>query len=344
MTTHDDDRTAELLAQTLHEEAAMVDPDPTGLRAIQHRTVSRSPAKRRWVVGSLGTALATAAVITAVVLVGQAGSGGHTPMTGQPTAGGVAQTGTHPGVYDPSADAADQFTMYYVGPQGSVPSPAPRLFAEPHTVTSVDGPADVAAVHEFLTSTPIDPDYTSGWPQGVDVSGITSANGVTTIALDGAAQLAPASSLGDHGGAVAVQALLRTAGLAPGDSARFTYNAHIVQTLLSADVSPEVSAVGDDETRAWISVDNLVEGQTVSSPVTVQVSGNVFEGTVNWQLLDATGSKVDDGFVTTSMGTWTQAPIELGRLNPGIYTIRCLEYSAEDGKASNVDDKTFTVE
>ena len=72
--------------------------------------------------------------------------------------------------------------------------------------------------------------------------------------------------------------------------------------------------------------------------------GNVFEGTVNWQLLDDTGAKVDDGFVTTSMGMWTQADIELGDLDPGTYTLRCLEYSPADGKPGNVDDKTFTVE
>ncbi len=81
----------------------------------------------------------------------------------------------------------------------------------------------------------------------------------------------------------------------------------------------------------------------MTNPVTVKVSGNVFEGTVNWQLLDATGTKVDEGFVTTSMGQWTQASIDLGTLDPGTYTIRCLEFSPKDGKPGNVDDKTFTV-
>ena len=43
------------------------------------------------------------------------------------------------------------------------------------------------------------------------------------------------------------------------------------------------------------------------------------------------------------MGTWTQAQIELGALEPGTYTIRALEYSAENGSPTNVDDKTITV-
>ncbi|MEJ7742157.1 MAG: Gmad2 immunoglobulin-like domain-containing protein [Nocardioidaceae bacterium] len=67
-------------------------------------------------------------------------------------------------------------------------------------------------------------------------------------------------------------------------------------------------------------------------------------GSVNWQLFDEDGTKVDEGVVTTSMGVWAQADIKLGTLEPGTYTLRCLEYSAEDGHPMNIDDKTFVVE
>ena len=133
-----------------------------------------------------------------------------------------------------------------------------------------------------------------------------------------------------------------TGGCSPATWSTFTYNGDPVQTILGVDLP--VTTTTDDNVRAFIAITSLSEGQTVSSPVTVTVLGNTFEGTVNWQLLDDSGAKVDDGFVTTSMGQWTEAPILLGNLDPGTYTLRCLEYSPKDGSPGNVDDKTFTVQ
>jgi len=108
--------------------------------------------------------------------------------------------------------------------------------------------------------------------------------------------------------------------------------------IMSYTVAP------DEDIRSYISIDNIVDGQTVSSPVQVLVSGNTFEGNVTWQLFDSTQTIVKKGYVTTSQGMWTQAPIELGDLDPGTYELQALETSAEDGSTVvNVDDKTFTV-
>ncbi len=348
MTRYDDDRTARLLSRALTEEADRVDPSPGGLQAIQRRTASASPMRRRpWVLGAFGAGLATAAVITAVVLVGRAGGPAQTPAAGRHSGGTVQQSGPHRGVYDPNAPASSQHTLYYVGPQPDIPRLAPRLYAETHTISTPGLASNVAAVQEFLTSTPLDPDYSSGWPEGVDVSGITDDASVTTIALTGDADLgtrpAGGANLGESAGAdIAIQALLATAQV--DTPAAFTYNGEPIDRLLNQDVSPSVTPKSDDEVRAFISIDNVVDGQTVTNPVTVLVSGNVFEGNVNWQLLDPSGTTVTDGYVTTSMGTWTQAAVHLGALDPGTYTFKAFEASADDGRPINVDDKTFTVE
>lgn len=253
----------------------------------------------------------------------------------------------HEGFYDANAPADRQVTMYYVGPNG-------RLYAEPHTLSQAPDDPTLAAVQEWWTSTAIDPDLAPVLvaSEGV-VVGVTTEGSAATIAVEGPG--APglggnAFFAGDHriGSPQALheqdlllyQALLRTAGI---QEARFTYNGKLVDESNGVRLDP-LQALPDDRVRAWIDIVDIVEGQTVANPVTVTVSGNVFEGTVNWELYDEGGSKLDDGFVTTAFTSWREADIELGTLEPGRYRVRCLEYSAADGGATNVVDKTFTVQ
>ncbi len=354
MTTPEhDDETGRMLKAALTAESDTVSTDPTALQRIQQRTDSAG-SRWRWPLVSVGAGLATAAAITAVVLVGGGGdvASDDSPAATQPTT--VAQSGMHQGVYDPEASSAAQAVMYYVGPMemgsepGAEPDLAPRLYTEPHTLDEPGSDPAVAAVREFLTSRTIDPDYQSGWPEGVDVTDITSDGGVTMIALEGDVDLGTTPSDGiclAGMGVSPVQAMLRTAGVE--SAAAFTYNGEQVNLLFGcADVAPSVAVQGDDEFRSLLTIDSIVEGQSVSSPVTVTVTGNTFEGTIAWQLLDASGSLRDESFVTTTtgMGTWGPATIELGGLDPGTYTIRCFENSPMDGKRVNVDDKSFTVQ
>jgi len=336
-----DDETAELLSQTLSAEAADVETDPTALQRIQRRTagagagagaLASAPARRRWVLGAFGAAAATAAVITAVVVIGdrsETSDQGPGPADTPPPS--VIQTEPVQRVVEVS----------YVGPsEGEF-----RLFTERHAVEPTEDPA-IAAVREFLTGQPADPDYSTGWPEGLDVGGIATSNGSIQVDLTG-----PAGGLTESGSAslprqersVAVQALLRTAGGRAGDTARLTYNGDVVETALGVDFPVEVAA--DDQIRAFIEIDGILDGQQLDNPVTVQVSGNAFEANASWILADDSGAKLDEGFVMVgSYGEWEQADIKLGTLTPGTYTIKALEYSAKDGSPTYVDDKTFTVD
>lgn len=330
MSTHDQhDETARQLTSALNQEADTVSTDPTALQRIQRRTSAEGAANRqRWFLGALAAATATAAVIAAVVVIGDQGS--PDPST--------------PAASDPPPTQSSQATAKEVTvPVVYLGLDAKALYTEHHTVVT-DKPPVIAALDEFLANQPLDPDYTSGWPSGLDAVGVMQSNHTVSVELEGPPDtaFAPRPDLGDRGGELAVEALFRTAGLTPGGRGTLVYNGDQVRTVLGVDLP--AAGHPDADVRAYVSIDNIAEGQTVSSPVTVKVSGNVFEGTVNWQLLGADGRKIDDGFVTTSMGLWTQTDVELGDLEPGGYTFTALEYSAADGKPINVDDKAFTVE
>jgi hypothetical protein len=344
MTEYDDDPTARRLALALAEEAARVDPSPGALEAIQRRTAAgaRRSGRSRWMLGTGGAAVATAAVVTAVVLLSPSGTPGGSPLADKPGGAGTPSSAVKQSTPPtPSPSARVQLTVHYVGRPRSDPTLPPYLYTERRTVESSQ-PADVAAVHEFLTASPRDPDYRTGWPtKHVDVESIATSHGVTTIALKGTADLGtkPRRVPFDPSRTVAVQALLETAGIH--GRARFTYNGHPLSLVLYTSASTRARPWAS--LRAPVSIDNLANGAVLADPVTVRVSGNTFEGNVGWQLLDDAGTKVASGYVTASQGAWTSVPVRLGRLAAGTYTFRAFEPSAATGRPDLVDDKVFTV-
>ena len=318
----DHDGTAGLLADSLRARAAAVQTDPGALREIRLRTGQRR-RRRRAVYAGLGAATAAVATVVGVTL---------TSGLGKPPASDVADSHRD----TPAGSTAEVLRVTYPG-EAAGKGGGSRLFTEQHAA-DVDGTdeaaAAVARVREFLTTSPADPDFYTGWPAGLDVSAVESTGDTTRIELTGTSIQGPVSD-------IAVQALLRNAGVPPGARAVIELDGEpLPQTF---GVEQPVPAAADEQVRAWISIDNLREGQTVAAPVTVRVSGNVVEGNVNWDLHDEVGERVDGGYVTTAMGSWEQASIRLGGLQPGSYTIRCFEVDLATGDPVNVDDKTFTV-
>jgi hypothetical protein len=338
----DDHETADLLRQALHEEAAMVQIDPAALHTIQERTRRSESSRRSWMYAGIGAAAATAAIITGVTVLGDNSDPSSSP--GPATQGPTADSTTPPDQSTPTDDAptavvgpeTEAGTLIYVGPSNH------RLYAERAEVPKDD---NIATMNQMLATPPHDPDYTSGWPEGVQVDGFRELEHGLVMELSGpvGAAISKDPGLGEDGGELALEALLFNGNFQPGEGVtEVTYNGDPISTPLG--VSLPFVLPSFDDVRPFILITNLDDGEQVSSPVDVDVLGNTFEGTVNWQLLDDSGTKVDEGFVTTSMGEWTSATIKLGTLDPGAYTIRCLEYSAENGKVINLDDKTFTVE
>lgn len=341
MNVNEHEPTEQLLTQALRDEAAGVQPSPGGLQTIQQRTVRGARSQHRWVWAAGAASLATAAVVTGIVVMSN-DDGGGSGATGAPIVDQPRE-----------AEVTPIFQVWFYGPQpGNPEGPGPGdpstfapLYVEQHIEDPTPGSPAEQAVRAFLTSGPIDPDYSTGWPSGVDVEQVTKDAGDTTIELTGTPDLASRGDLTSGQANSAVQALLRTAG-ASGD-ASFTYNGEPLDTLFGMATPIEVLPYGPsasmDSLRAPISVD-LTNGQPMDNPVMIPVTGNVFEGTVNWELLDDAGAVVDDGFVTAGTMAWATVDAELGNLDPGTYTFRAFEVSVADGDENYVDTKTFVVE
>lgn len=373
MNTYDDqqDHTAQLLAQALREEAATVEPSTgalqtiaarTGQAHLEHRRSGSSRAsfsRSRKAFATLGAGLATAAVITTVVVVADRTRDGGAAPAQEPT--GTEQTGMHPGVYVPKSErSAEQHdaAMFYFGPADS--DGTVHMYVERHTVSDE---GDNAQLHEFFTSTPIDPDYQRGWPAGVDVKGgSVDQRGVGTFELIGDVDLTDPSGLSPKEARAAIQALMYGASstraealqrgpIYPADieKFRFIYNGEPLTQLFGLDVSSPVGITEELGAPVQLSsvnqgTDYLVDGLVVSNPVVVEGFADVFEGNVNWQLLDASGAVLDEGHETAATDAWAPFTVKLGILEPGGYTIRAFEVSAKDGSETFVDDKAFTVE
>jgi hypothetical protein len=89
-----------------------------------------------------------------------------------------------------------------------------------------------------------------------------------------------------------------------------------------------------------ILVESPVIGETVSSPVTIAGSANVFEATVSLRVLDADGNEIALDFTTATCGTGCRGTYEgvleyeVEREQRG--TVEAFESSAEDGRPINV--------
>ncbi len=142
MTRHDiDDRLSELLRD------AVADVEPSD-RLGELRARTSAPSSRRWWIAAGGSALATAAAITAIALVVNSPSPTAQPGPSNTPSGSVAEETPAPPTGDQKAVAA-----YFVGdtPRG------PRLYREFQQVVD---PSPGLAGLELLESGPVDPDYT----------------------------------------------------------------------------------------------------------------------------------------------------------------------------------------
>jgi len=86
-----------------------------------------------------------------------------------------------------------------------------------------------------------------------------------------------------------------------------------------------------------------VDGDDVTSPVTVTGTSDTFEANVVWEVLRDDGDVVDQG-VTMGGTLGERGPFRFSvDLPPGEYTVRAYETSAEDGSVVAEDTKAFSV-
>lgn len=102
----------------------------------------------------------------------------------------------------------------------------------------------------------------------------------------------------------------------------------------------------EDETPQIV-IESPLDGDTVSSPIRLRGTANVFEATVSIEVKDATGTVVLEAFTTATSGTGTRGTFDTELILPeasGTMTIVAFESSAKDGTPLHETDVQVTVE
>jgi spore germination protein GerM len=336
---HDDDISARL-RRALTAEADMVNPSGDGLGRIQAGIERRR--SRWWANPAVALAAAAAVGVTvAGVAVGLNRDGGNVVADAPSVSPQPVSTPTEPAPSTPSASSSAEpvtVPVYYLHDDGS----GPRLYREFHAVAGAGGQAAVTALREMFAADPVDPDYSSSWPDGTRVLGYQRSGDTATVDLSKAATTA---KVGAQAAEASLQQLVWTVTAA---------DRSVRQVRLRVEGRPVAELwghvpVGD---RAFsrapaLDVQGLIwvlaptQGRTVASPVEVTVFGTAFEGNVTLKVFRG-DREVESGFVTTSMGEFKQAGTTFD-LPAGSYTVRAYDENAEAGTLVERDSKDFTV-
>ena len=219
----------------------------------------------------------------------------------------------------------------------------PRLYREFRELPGTGDPV-ADAVQAMLTMPPDDADYTSLWPQQVEVLGTSLDGDVLTVDLSGEALNGQAGSQFE---ALSVQQLVHTATAAQPDarSVQVTVDGEEPETLWGAvSLGEPVSRAPAAETLGPVWILTPTEGGSVAQGSEFGGAATVFEATVNWQWLQG-DTVVAEGFSTASEGAPARGDWS-GEVDvpPGDYELRAFESSAEDGAPTFVDTKQVTVQ
>lgn len=324
----------------LHRAAERVQPGPDGLARIRRRTAVVPMWRRPVVLGLAGaTALAAAVIVGGVIALND--DDGDAPVASQTsTSPAPSQSETRTETVPPTSPPAETtppaqsltVPVYYAADTGD----GLRLAREFHTVETSLSPI-AAAVNEMLTAPPADPDYTSLWTSGLEVTSAEIADGAIVVDLS-----APPTA--DEEADLAVQQLVYTA-TAAAANAQLDGSLPVRITVAGADPSEPVGRADPLEVRQLVQLNDPAEGATLPSPVTVTGEAAVFEATVLWELR-RDGEVVDTGN-TTAEECCTFSPFTFDlELEPGSYEIVVSESdpSGGEGRAPMSDSRTFVVE
>jgi hypothetical protein len=153
----------DVIRRALEAEASTVEVRPDALGTIRDRIGARRRWSRRWL-----PALAAATATAAAVAVGVATLGRPVPPEPPPNP---------PAATSPAAPTVPRLPVYYVGPDD-------RLVREYHAAAAGSLADRIrTAVTAMLGDAPVDPDYRTAWPAGVDVRGVTVDGDVATVDL-----------------------------------------------------------------------------------------------------------------------------------------------------------------
>ncbi len=328
------------LHDALHRAAERTQPGPDGLARIRRRTAVVPMWRRPVVLGLAGaTALAAAVIVGGVIALDNDDDAPVASQTSTSPAPSPAETATD--TAPPTSPPATETTpparsltvpVYYVADTGD----GLRLVREFHTVETSLSPI-AAAANEMLTAPPADPDYTSLWEPGVEVTTAEIVDGAIDVDLSAPPTVGEDADL-------AAQQLVYTA-TAAAAAAQLDGSLPVRITVGGQDPSEPLARADQLEVRQLVQLNNPAEGAVVSAPVTVDGEAAVNEANVLWELR-RDGEVVDSGFTsTTQCCTFAEFSMALD-LEPGSYEIVMSEedVSGGEGRPPMSDSRAFTVE
>ena len=175
-------------------------------------------------------------------------------------------------------------------------------------------------------------------PDGTTLRDISLADGVATVDLDGRFDDGggSASMLGRVAQVVATltrfPTIRRVAFRVDGEAVEAIGGEGVV-------VDPPVGRMAIEEQTPQILVESPVPGDSVTSPIEVRGTANVFEATVSLEVRDTAGEILLSTFTTATSGTGTRGTFDAELPVPdveGPVTVVAFEASAEDGRPLHV--------
>lgn len=186
----------------------------------------------------------------------------------------------------------------------------------------------------------------SAIPAGTKLLGLSLDGGVATVDLSGTFDDGggSASMLGRVAQVVAtltrVQGVKRVGFKLDGESVTAIGGEGVV-------VDPPIGRRAIEAQTPQILIESPLPGDTVSSPIRLRGTANVFEANVSIEVRDETGDVILEAFTTATSGTGTRGTFDT-KLSPpttsGNLTIVAFEASAEDGRPLHAVDVQVTLE
>jgi len=339
------------LRHLLESSMAGVEPDDRLNQILQRTKVTTMSARRSWMFGAGGAALATAAVLTAVAMIGNPldnnnsepqPEGSTTPtQTISPT------QATEP--TETSVPTGGAIPVYYVGdtPDG------PRLYREFDVDSDGTDPV-MTAVSAAAAGTALDPDYRSSWPQDATVLSVDTTPDLITIDLTGNVHDRPVG-ITKAEAELALQQLIYTAQAAYGEGrvpVQFLLDGSHTDQLLGEPASEGLSEAPQIDVLALVNLSDPSEGQQVSGTLHVTGVACTFEATVPWQLLQGTKVVDTNAFMAEQGCDGVKlypfaGDVDLSGLASGTYVLRIQEddpSGGAEGAGPSSDTRTIVVE
>lgn len=262
-------------------------------------------------------------VLGALLVAGCDGGSEQTGPTGTPPA--TSPDGT-------TTSARTSVAVYFL--RGEKVSPVRRTI----DATPAVARAAMTALLEGPTREEEADGLASAVPAGTHLRDIAVADGVATVDLDG--------SFGDGGGSASmlgrVAQVVATLTRYPTiERVAFRIDGDPVETIGGEGVvvDPPIGRAAIEGETPQILVESPLPGDTVTSPVRLRGTANVFEATVSIDVRDASGTRILRTFTTATSGNGTRGTFDTSLAltgRQGSVTVVAYEASAKDGTPLHV--------